>query len=835
MALSKIDFLSPKITLYYNGNNSHNSHMGGLLSLFFLIIIILLMTNFIYQTIKPKITSIFIYEENIDDVIYNQTIDYSGINHFIQIYGNSDGGMFGDFDKKNIIIYGMKETSENVYNNDENPTNLSNIEHWIYDKCENIIEINKNLFKEISQIISNYTKSICMRFYYNPKDHKYYEVGLGGYISPNLETSYLAEKKYIYKIVIEKCDNNSIFNEKFNYSCNNNNEIKKYLNLYNNIFLYFSNRQIIPKSHKNPFKKYFHSISSTFKRMSYFESNIIFSPIKIISNKYLFRLKKEYLNYILKNYYQNNIFVNNEEHKTIGIFNFYFRNNLMIYQRKYFTFIECISHIGGTGQVLFFIFQILNYFINNYNTIENTKNLFKINTGIEISNFENNEIVLDKPRHLNSQNFKIKVINNNNIINNEDSNTKIPKNIQSKKTKSKYLNFDYHAFGGIGNKLSTKNLSVLPPIINSHIKKNNYDLKRNQIKYIKTFKQMGKQFSIKNKRKSYMSQGYLIKRKEFKDYTTCSKNQSINENDEINNESPSINNNNYNSSNNINNNNNKIIENNNSNFLLLRETKEKDTKEGLLRHDSKNIGDISRKTKKKKTYLKRQLGGIGTPIFEGGEAQTTIKKISPNIKGRHKSVNFGNQRGDFFLSSGLLGLKNMNMNVNHDKNSSKYVNDSSKQIFINNKSPFQVHTSKFQNEKNKYDEIIKRPSTANNNENNNKATNLNTVIYNHNTEAISYLKTIIQSKIKLIIPEGKQDYILFNQFEKKIKYSEFIKFFFLCNKRKETNIDLINNFRKRLLSEEHLYKTHINLYLLEKIFQIDEQYKFDPYELYNNL
>ena len=49
------------------------------------------------------------------------------------------------------------------------------------------------------------------------------------------------------------------------------------------------------------------------------------------------------------------------------------------------------------------------------------------------------------------------------------------------------------------------------------------------------------------------------------------------------------------------------------------------------------------------------------------------------------------------------------------------------------------------------------------------------------------------------------------------------------------NINLISQFRKKLLSEEHLFKVHINLYLLEKIFQIDEPYKFDVNELFNNL
>jgi hypothetical protein len=228
---------------------------------------------------------------------------------------------------------------------------------------------------------------------------------------------------------------------------------------------------------------------------------------------------------------------------------------------------------------------------------------------------------------------------------------------------------------------------------------------------------------------------------------------------------------------------------------------------------------------KKKANLKRNLG---TPIFEGVEGTqiNTIKKIDPNIKGRHKSVNFGNQRGNFLFSANLLGIKNTFLG----KNSSEYVNDSSKQIMIQNKSPFQVHNSKFQVEKNKYDDAISRPSFFNTNEN-----NLNTVIYNANAETASYLKTIIQSKLKLIIPEVKQDCTIVNFLDRKLKYTEFIKNFFTCYKKTENSIDLISNFRTKLLSEEHMYKVYINLYLLEKIFEIDETYRFDINELYNNL
>ena len=308
---------------------------------------------------------------------------------------------------------------------------------------------------------------------------------------------------------------------------------------------------------------------------------------------------------------------------------------------------------------------------------------------------------------------------------------------------------------------------------------------------------MGKQFTLKKKRKSYMSQGFLMKRKDYSSYSK--NNQSIIDND-LNDKISNIN----------------INDNNNSSFLLLKEAKDKDFKDAFIKYDTNN----TRRMQRKKTNLKKI-----TPILEATEITQTsqisnIKKI--DIKGRHKSVNFGNQRGNFLFSANLLGIKNTFMN----KNSSEYVNDSSKQIiYQTNKNP--LH-SKFQNEKiNKYDDTISRQSNLNNND------NLNTVIYT-NTEAVSYLKTIIQSKLKLVIPE-KQDFTLSNFLERKTNFLQFFKFFCVCQKRTENNINLINNFRNKLLSEEHLYRIHINLYLLERIFEIDEHYKFEVNELYNNL
>jgi hypothetical protein len=76
----------------------------------------------------------------------------------------------------------------------------------------------------------------------------------------------------------------------------------------------------------------------------------------------------------------------------------------------------------------------------------------------------------------------------------------------------------------------------------------------------------------------------------------------------------------------------------------------------------------------------------------------------------------------------------------------------------------------------------------------------------------------------------KQNYNLGNFLETKMRYFDFFKFIIICRKKNENNISLITKFRNKLLSEEHLFKVHINLYLLERIFQIEEPYKFSLYQ-----
>ena len=48
-------------------------------------------------------------------------------------------------------------------------------------------------------------------------------------------------------------------------------------------------------------------------------------------------------------------------------------------------------------------------------------------------------------------------------------------------------------------------------------------------------------------------------------------------------------------------------------------------------------------------------------------------------------------------------------------------------------------------------------------------------------------------------------------------------------------LNVIDNFRKKLLSEEHLYRNHIDLYFLEKYFNLEKKEKIDINEIYKRL
>jgi hypothetical protein len=793
MPISSFDLISPKITLNYNGHNSHISRIGGFLSLCLIITLGFSIFYYVWSLVNPRNYSTFLYKENVDDNKYLQKINFSGINHFLQIYSHSSDGWFGNIDNRNIIIYAIKENNNIIKKN--YISELSNVEHWLYDKCERINNISLYLFEDISNFIKNYTSSICIRFYYNPLTKKYYEFGYDGYVDPYLETNRINEKKYPFRIIIEKCVNNTFVNKDIGYICNSENNINKYFDVYNELFIYFSYNQILPINRHNQFKKSFYSISSTLNQISYFENNIIFLPIKI-KKKELFKGHVDSLSYSINNHFEYQKSIDKERENLIGIYNLYLDNNILTYQIEFLSILDILSYIGGLIKIYFFIFKILNYINHRYIMIEDIQDLFKINSGIEIHFIESKDLASENIRHLTTKNFKINPLNTK-----DDFSRRLMRNFSPITNKKKYKIFE--GVSPMAKFSSKKNMPIYPITIPNN-KKNNLSKKNTY------------SFNINNidKRKSYLSQVYLLRNKYNKDNSMFIKNNSYFENDESNNEIPSS----HDKYKNNKSENNSIA--NQKEAYIKRETSKKSNNEY---NPMKN-----KKTRKGgNNNLKNPSNRIKPEKIDNSHLNLKIVHRENNL--RHKSINYSNPK---------KSLRNSFFNKNYFIKNSEIINDSSKQILFNNKNLL-LNINKTQNDKNKFDENNCRASCIINTELATSTKNLNTCPclgnnINGNIDVSAILKSLVKNKLKLEFPEGKEQFMI-NYIGKKFDNFDIIKYLFICNGKSENKIYLINSFRNKLLSEEHLYKSHISLYLLQKIFQIEETYKFDFKELYDNL
>ena len=268
----------------------------------------------------------------------------------------------------------------------------------------------------------------------------------------------------------------------------------------------------MPFVYKKPIEKYYYSISSTLYRMSYFKNNIIFLPLKInIKKGIAFKKAKEYNSYILNTHYNNERINNFEYENILGIFSLYLDNKILTYQVKSLNIIDVLSNIGGIAKILFFLFQTLNYFNHRYIIIENTKNLFKISSGIDSNELKDSNLDV---KHSTSKNYKVRPYESIG-----EMSPKLMRNFSPIMNKKKYPkvimpNARYSC---------KKNNIALYPINSNSSKKNNKQFsKQNTITF---------QNSKIDKRKSYLSQGYRVKRKENKNNCIYMKNKTFFENE----------------------------------------------------------------------------------------------------------------------------------------------------------------------------------------------------------------------------------------------------------------------------------------------------------------
>ena len=429
--INKIDFLSPPITLFHLERRTHTSKFGACL----VILLLLIFTSYTVFTFCNLINHkniTYIFHKRFDFEAGYYSFNSSSAFHFIQIFSPENGGYFDKYDSKYLRTYMTYAYANFSYGN------LDLFDHWVFDTCRKNID-DKDLEPYILKNIENFTNGVCIRYYYNSTERKYYSLEDKDFHWPHLEHG-ISQKNNIYlTTIIQKCSNDSIINELLG-QCPSQREIDEYLMKYFAIYLYFIDTQVDPTNYSMPIQKYLKVISTSIgNKKTYAENFVYFSPLRIKTEMgSLFGKNQEYNSFYFD--FNRNGAANNEGEKYFTISRYYhlIQNNVQIYERRYNNLLDIFSEIGGVVQFIFYLFYWINYAYNKYIIAYDTNSLF-------FSVKDGNSKIIES--QINSSKNKIKIKGNDNTIFNIKNNI-----IRISKNKFKKKNSKFHPNNKNNNK-----------------------------------------------------------------------------------------------------------------------------------------------------------------------------------------------------------------------------------------------------------------------------------------------------------------------------------------------------------------------------------------------
>ena len=235
MSLKNLDYLSPKITLFYYGRKRHYSFLGGLLTILMIILSSCYISYLIYSIAIHSINNFMLYKTFLIDAGQYYFNDTTGIFHFFQLY-DIKTNEYGEYKTKYARIF-MSRLYKSYMNNREI---LSENEHWVYDNCREGVDnkhVDQNLF--IDNI--SFKNGACLRYYYNNDKKKYYPIE----DEINFRYPYLIhgtgnKDNLFLETIVEKCDNSSVISTILGF-CGSENEIDDYFEQFKGINLQLIN------------------------------------------------------------------------------------------------------------------------------------------------------------------------------------------------------------------------------------------------------------------------------------------------------------------------------------------------------------------------------------------------------------------------------------------------------------------------------------------------------------------------------------------------------------------------------------------------------------------
>ena len=357
MFFNNFDFLSPKITLFYNNKRRHLSPIGGFFSLTILCFSLYIIMKYSLLKPFPKPSSLLMYR-NFDTDLTHNYFNESGLFHFIYIYNNdniSNGNAVKLNNFKKGIVRIFMTYSYNKY--EFNSSKLEDNDHWVYDTC--------HAYANNDDIKYDYSFSSCIKYYYNSIEKKYYSI----HDNVNFKWPFLRDNmtnfdNAIFATFVEKCSNNSVLNNILG-ECYSDDKINEFFSNFNNIFISFINNKLQIHNIYEPIKIYSHQIHDKIidSSNSFYLHDLEFIPFNYEKTRHIFGKAFQHNYFRFNGDKAINIFTKGNNNLLIAyIFNF--KEYIDEFRISDNNIMQSFYQIGGTMIVVYFIFYILNCFIN---------------------------------------------------------------------------------------------------------------------------------------------------------------------------------------------------------------------------------------------------------------------------------------------------------------------------------------------------------------------------------------------------------------------------------------------------------------------------------------
>ena len=363
---SKIDILSPPITLYYKEKPLHPSIFSGILSILSYILMASYAFYYLLLYYNKKNYTAFFFNRYVEDA-GNFPLNSSSMFTFLQLYDTSQESTVIDIDFDSVRFIGLENTIDTYVSNSD----LTNYNHWIYGKCNNDTDT-----EGINHLINftNYFKGACIRKYYNKNDRKYYETNDINFKWPALTRGCSNTGAGYYGIIAEKCKNDSLRVNLENKFCKSDYEINEYMSHVSiklKLLDYFAD----VFNYDEPFTKYFYEITSGLFEESYTTNHLNFNPAVMETNTgIIFQKTDKKYAYIFD---QNEKITSSARNTGIYIaFYFWMQNTMQYYIRNYQLLEEALSNISGITRIILLVSNIINYIFSRYITLVDSEELF---------------------------------------------------------------------------------------------------------------------------------------------------------------------------------------------------------------------------------------------------------------------------------------------------------------------------------------------------------------------------------------------------------------------------------------------------------------------------